>query len=84
LCNAPDRLTGIDFAKGLMLNIGIRSCGIMIVEIVPGIHRVNGVRGANCYLAVTGNTLLIIDTGLAENAKRILGYIERLRRSPEG
>jgi hypothetical protein len=35
------------------------------VEIVPGIYRVDNVGGANSYLAVSEDTTLVIDTGMA-------------------
>jgi hydroxyacylglutathione hydrolase len=52
------------------------------VEIVSGIHHVNGVRGANCYLVVSGDTILIVDTGMPGNGRRILKYLKGLGRDP--
>jgi glyoxylase-like metal-dependent hydrolase (beta-lactamase superfamily II) len=51
------------------------------MEIVPGIHQVDGVNG-NCYIIVK-DTLTIIDTGLPHNSTKIINYItEILKRKP--
>ena len=57
----------------------MRVCEIM--EIVPGIHQVDGVNG-NCYIIVRDG-LTLIDTGLPKNSKKILSYIrDTLHRTP--
>jgi hydroxyacylglutathione hydrolase len=54
------------------------------MEIIPGVHRIDGVRGANAYLVVGEDEMLVIDTGMPGNAKRIAAYIERLgKRLPD-
>ena len=51
------------------------------MEIIPGIHQVDGVKG-NSYILVRDG-LTIIDTGLPGRGKKILAYIrERLHREP--
>jgi glyoxylase-like metal-dependent hydrolase (beta-lactamase superfamily II) len=51
------------------------------MEIVPGIHQVDGVNG-NCYILVR-NGLTIIDTGLPGSGGNILAYVrETLHREP--
>ena len=51
------------------------------MEIVPGIHQINGVNG-NCYVIVRDG-LILIDTGLPRTSKKILGYIQdTLKRKP--
>jgi len=52
------------------------------MEIIPGIHRIDGVRGANAYLVVDEGGTIIIDTGMPGNAKRIAAYVQVLRKSP--
>jgi glyoxylase-like metal-dependent hydrolase (beta-lactamase superfamily II) len=52
------------------------------VEIVPGIYRVDNVRGANSYLAVTEDTILVIDTGMPGNASKIIDCVTGLGREP--
>jgi glyoxylase-like metal-dependent hydrolase (beta-lactamase superfamily II) len=51
------------------------------MEIIPGIHQVDGVNG-NCYILVRED-LTVIDTGLAGSGKKILNYIkEKIHREP--
>jgi hydroxyacylglutathione hydrolase len=51
------------------------------MEIIPGIHRIDGVRGANAYLVIGEEETLVIDTGMPGNAKRIAVYVERLGKN---
>jgi glyoxylase-like metal-dependent hydrolase (beta-lactamase superfamily II) len=52
------------------------------MEIIPGIHQVDGVNG-NCYILVRDG-LTVIDTGIPGSGKKILTYIrERLHREPK-
>lgn len=51
------------------------------MEIIPGIHRVDGVRGANAYLVIGEDETLAIDTGMPGNAKRIAAYVEGLGKN---
>jgi glyoxylase-like metal-dependent hydrolase (beta-lactamase superfamily II) len=51
------------------------------MEIVPGIHQVDGVNG-NCYIIVRDG-LTLIDTGLPRNSAKIVHYIQEiLKRKP--
>jgi hydroxyacylglutathione hydrolase len=51
------------------------------MEIVPGIHQVDGVNG-NCYIIVQ-DTLTLVDTGLPRNGAKILEYVQKtLQRKP--
>jgi glyoxylase-like metal-dependent hydrolase (beta-lactamase superfamily II) len=51
------------------------------MEIVPGIHQIDGVHG-NCYIIVRDG-LILIDTGLPRNSKKIMSYIQdTLKRTP--
>jgi glyoxylase-like metal-dependent hydrolase (beta-lactamase superfamily II) len=52
------------------------------VKIVPGIYRVDNIRGANSYLAVADDTTLVIDTGVPGNAKKIIDYVTGLGKKP--
>jgi len=51
------------------------------MEIIPGIHRIDGVRGANAYLVIGKDEMLVIDTGMPGNAKRIAAYVEGLGKN---
>ena len=44
------------------------------MEIVPGIHQVDGVNG-NCFIIVR-DELTIIDTGMPKNSTKIVKYIQ--------
>jgi hydroxyacylglutathione hydrolase len=46
------------------------------MEIVSGIHRIDGIKGVNCYLIASREHLLMIDTGLPGQEQRSLKYIE--------
>jgi hydroxyacylglutathione hydrolase len=52
------------------------------MEIISGIHQINGMRGVNCYLALAETRLLLIDTGMPGNGERILKYVERIGKKP--
>src|SRR5271157_5117209 len=53
----------------------------MIMEIVPGIHQVEGVNG-NCFIIVRDD-LTLIDTGMPKNSAKIVKYIQDiLKRKP--
>ena len=51
------------------------------MEIKPGIHLLDGIRGANSYLSVTEDGILVIDTGMPGNAERILRQIKALNKA---
>ena len=56
------------------------------MEIIEGIHRIdeasNNVAGSNVYLVIDEKELLVIDTGMGGNAKKIVKYIEKIGRQP--
>jgi glyoxylase-like metal-dependent hydrolase (beta-lactamase superfamily II) len=47
------------------------------MEIIPNVHLIPGMRGANAYLLL-GSTLTLVDTGMPGSADTILAYIEGL------
>jgi glyoxylase-like metal-dependent hydrolase (beta-lactamase superfamily II) len=51
------------------------------MEIIPGIHRIGSIRGANAYLVIGKDEMLVIDTGMPGNAKRIAAYVEGLGKN---
>jgi glyoxylase-like metal-dependent hydrolase (beta-lactamase superfamily II) len=51
------------------------------MELTGGIHRVDGVRGANCYLVPGADGLYLVDTGMPNNALRVLRYLKSLDRA---
>jgi glyoxylase-like metal-dependent hydrolase (beta-lactamase superfamily II) len=56
------------------------------LEIIEGIHRVDEASGdlahSNVYLIVDGPSMLVVDTGLPSNAKKIVEYIQKIGRQP--
>ena len=52
------------------------------MEILPGIHRVPGLRWSNSYLIVEEKQLTLVDAGLPGDGRKILNYISRIGRAP--
>ena len=52
------------------------------MEVVPGIHKVDGTWGGNVYLLLDDEELVLVDAALPFNGGRILRYIQRLGREP--
>ena len=52
------------------------------MEIIPGVHRIDGVRGANCYLVTSGTELVLIDAGMRGSSKKIESYLKTMGKSP--
>jgi glyoxylase-like metal-dependent hydrolase (beta-lactamase superfamily II) len=52
------------------------------MEIVSGIHLVDGVRGANCYLIIGKSTVMVVDTGMPGNGRKIVDYITKIGKKP--
>jgi hydroxyacylglutathione hydrolase len=44
------------------------------MELSPGIHRIEGVSGANSFLVVSDKGAAVIDTGMPGNEKKIVDY----------
>jgi glyoxylase-like metal-dependent hydrolase (beta-lactamase superfamily II) len=53
-----------------------------MVELVPGVHMVDGSIGCNTYLVIDSGVTLV-DTGLRGNEKRIYACMEKLGYAPE-
>jgi hydroxyacylglutathione hydrolase len=52
------------------------------MEITTGIHQINSVRGANCYLITGKSKMLLVDTGMPGNGKKITDYVRGLGKKP--
>jgi glyoxylase-like metal-dependent hydrolase (beta-lactamase superfamily II) len=56
------------------------------MELVDGIHRVDeasaNMAHSNVYLLIEENELIVIDTGTAGNAKKIVDYVQKIGRQP--
>lgn len=53
----------------------------MSMELLPGIHRVDGVT-SNVYLLVEPDGLTVVDTGMPGSGPKIAAYIRRMGRDP--
>lgn len=57
------------------------------MEIVEGIHRIdeasNNMAHSNVYLLSSDSNLIVIDTGIPGNAKKIVDYILKIGRQPK-
>ena len=51
------------------------------MEIISGVHKVDGVKGANCYLVMSGPDMVLIDTGMRGSSKKIGSYLKGLRKN---
>lgn len=47
-------------------------------EIAYSIHRIDHISGANCYVIINESRIIVVDTGMPGNAKRIINYIKGL------
>jgi len=48
------------------------------MEIIPGVHKIEGVSGANCYLVTSGTEMVLIDTGMRGSSKKVASYLKTL------
>ena len=46
------------------------------MQLADGVYKVDGLRAANAYLVAVDDGLLLVDTGMPGNAKRIVAFIE--------
>ncbi|HVC27840.1 MAG TPA: MBL fold metallo-hydrolase [Nitrososphaerales archaeon] len=52
------------------------------MELSPGIHQIDGVRGANSFLVIADEGAAVIDTGLPGNEKKIVEYSKKAGVEP--
>jgi glyoxylase-like metal-dependent hydrolase (beta-lactamase superfamily II) len=52
------------------------------MEIFSGVHKIDGVRGANCYLVTYGPELILIDAGIRGSSRKIADYVKGLGKNP--
>jgi glyoxylase-like metal-dependent hydrolase (beta-lactamase superfamily II) len=52
------------------------------LEVIPNIHRIDGLRGCNVYLVSDHDGLILIDTGMPGNAQKIIDYVNSINRKP--
>lgn len=51
------------------------------MEIVPNVYRIDGIRGANSYLYIAEDGIIIIDTGMPGNAQKILTQVKATNKT---
>lgn len=56
---------------------------MLFMEIVAGVHTIEGLGAGRAYLYAEADRLTLIDTGLAGSAARIFAAVEALGRKPE-
>lgn len=54
-----------------------------MMEITSGLYRVDNVRGANSYLAIFNDNVLVIDTGMPGNANKIINCLTKVGKKPD-
>ena len=53
-----------------------------LMEVAPGVHKVEGLRVGNAYIVLAPDGLVCVDTGIRGNARHILRLVERLGHPP--
>jgi glyoxylase-like metal-dependent hydrolase (beta-lactamase superfamily II) len=53
----------------------------VFMEIIPGVHQIEGVTGSNVVLIVDSE-MTLVDTGIAGNGEAIVSYIESIGKKP--
>jgi len=51
------------------------------MEIIPGVHKIDGVSGANCYLVTSGTETVLIDAGMRGSSKKIESYLKTMGKN---
>ncbi len=52
------------------------------MEIIPGVHKIDGVRGANCYLIASGPEMVLIDSGMRGSSRKLADYLHGFGKNP--
>ena len=65
----------------VLANWHVKRMGEERMEVLPGIHRINGII-ANVYLLVEPQGLTVIDTGMPGSARKILDYVRGIGHNP--
>jgi glyoxylase-like metal-dependent hydrolase (beta-lactamase superfamily II) len=53
-----------------------------LMEVAPGVHKVEGLRVGNAYVVLAPDGLICVDTGIRGNARHVLRLVDRLGHQP--
>jgi glyoxylase-like metal-dependent hydrolase (beta-lactamase superfamily II) len=51
------------------------------MEIIPNIHKIDGVRGANCYLISSGSEMVLVDAGMRGSSRKVAKYLTKMGKN---
>jgi len=51
------------------------------MEIITGMHKIDGVRGANCYLLSSGPEMVLVDAGMRGSSRKVATYLQKLGKN---
>jgi glyoxylase-like metal-dependent hydrolase (beta-lactamase superfamily II) len=51
------------------------------MEIIPNIHKIDGVRGANCYLISSGPEMGLVDAGMRGSSRKVEKYLKEMGKN---
>ena len=51
------------------------------MEIIPGVHKIDGVAGANCYLVTSGQEMVLIDAGMRGSSRKVAKYLKKMGKN---
>ena len=51
------------------------------MEIIPGVHKIDGVAGANCYLVTSGQEMVLIDAGMRGSSRKVAKYLTKMGKN---
>lgn len=51
------------------------------MEIIPNIHKIDGVRGANCYLISSGPEMVLVDAGMRGSSRKVEKYLKEMGKN---
>jgi len=51
------------------------------MEIIPDIHKIDVVRGANCYLLTSGPEMVLVDAGMRGSSRNVSKYLTKMGKN---
>ncbi len=78
----PFGFGALDFLLAAPPQLALTPVMMALVRVADGIYKVDGVRIANIYLVLSEDGLMLVDSGMPGNGKRVLALIEQLGHQP--